>query len=161
MSDKKSETLDQRGQSRRVFLRKNNCWRSAGGLIGVFERLSNSLIQESPTKSQNYIDSKKSQTSWLSFPIRWRPMRAVFMAGKTSEQREIDRLQGEGMMFTNATIDMPVVYNPPEGCLWPAAIPTHTGIIKQYCWSYFRPDLFGRSFKAAGYDTGYIGKFSS
>jgi arylsulfatase A-like enzyme len=159
MSDKKTETLDQKGQSRRVFLERTIAGGLAGGLSVYLNGCRNSAYQENPTKLPKLSsNNKKKPNILIIFPDQLKTDACSVYGGKNIRTGEIDRLAGEGMRFTGATSTCPLC-TPARGMLMTGCYPTHTGITGNLVGPIPGQMCLGNIFKDAGYNTGYIGKF--
>lgn len=77
---------------------------------------------------------------------------------KQAKTPNIDRMAAEGMRFTNAISTWPVC-SPYRGMLLTGRFPMSNGVIENNypLWDYQK--TIGTEFRAAGYETGYIGKW--
>jgi len=70
----------------------------------------------------------------------------------------IDRLASQGMTFNNATSTCPLC-TPFRGMMQTGRYPTHSGIVLNFIDAYPHQPTVAKIFAAAGYDTGFIGKW--
>ena len=80
--------------------------------------------------------------------------------GKDITTPHIDKLAGQGITFTNAISSCPLC-TPYRGMVQTGRYPTHSGIVMNFVEANHiqNPDCMATVFNAAGYDTGFIGKW--
>jgi len=80
--------------------------------------------------------------------------------GRNLTTPNIDRLASEGVVFTNSVSSCPLC-TPYRGMVQTGRYPTHSGILFNFVEANHRqnPNCLADVFGAAGYDTGFIGKW--
>jgi arylsulfatase A-like enzyme len=80
--------------------------------------------------------------------------------GRNITTPNIDRLAGEGVVFTNSVSSCPLC-TPYRGMLQTGRYPTHSGIVMNFLEANHvaNPHCLADVFGAAGYETGFIGKW--
>ena len=80
--------------------------------------------------------------------------------GRNITTPNIDRLASEGVVFTNSVSSCPLC-TPFRGMVQTGRYPTHSGIIMNFVEASHRqnPNCLADVFRAAGYETGFIGKW--
>lgn len=94
------------------------------------------------------------------FPDQLRAKVCGVYGGRTLATPNIDRLAREGVVFTNSVSTCPLC-TPYRGMLQTGRYPTHSGIIINFVEAspVQNPHCLANVFGAAGYATGYIGKW--
>jgi len=94
------------------------------------------------------------------FPDQLRANMCSVYGGQNITTPNIDRLASEGVVFTNSVSSCPLC-TPYRGMLQTGRFPTHSGIIINFIESSCaqNPHCLANVFSAAGYQTGYIGKW--
>jgi arylsulfatase A-like enzyme len=94
------------------------------------------------------------------FPDQLRADMCSVYGGRNITTPNIDRLASEGVVFTNSVSTCPLC-TPYRGMLQTGRYPTHSGVIINFVESSHaqNPHCLADLFGAAGYETGYIGKW--
>lgn len=94
------------------------------------------------------------------FPDQLRADMCSVYGGRNIATPNIDRLASEGVVFTNSVSTCPLC-TPYRGMLQTGRYPTHSGIIINFVEASHvqNPHCLADGFGAAGYSTGYIGKW--
>lgn len=94
------------------------------------------------------------------FPDQLRANMCSVYGGRNIATPNIDRLASEGVVFTNSVSTCPLC-TPYRGMLQTGRYPTHSGIIINFVEASHaqNPHCLADVFSAAGYETGYIGKW--
>jgi len=94
------------------------------------------------------------------FPDQLRANMCSVYGGRNIVTPNIDRLASEGVMFTNSVSTCPLC-TPYRGMLQTGRYPTHSGILINFVEASpaQNPHCLANVFGAAGYATGYIGKW--
>jgi arylsulfatase A-like enzyme len=94
------------------------------------------------------------------FPDQLRANMCSVYGGRNLTTSNIDRLASEGVVFTNSVSTCPLC-TPYRGMLQTGRYPTHSGIIFNFVEAspVQNPHCLADVFAAAGYATGYIGKW--
>jgi arylsulfatase A-like enzyme len=80
--------------------------------------------------------------------------------GKTIATPNVDRLAGEGVLFTNSVSSCPLC-TPYRGMVQTGRYPTHSGVVMNFIEAspVQNPNCLANLFHRAGYQTGFIGKW--
>jgi len=94
------------------------------------------------------------------FPDQLRASECSVYGGRNILTPNIDRLATEGVLFTNSVSSCPLC-TPYRGMLQTGRYPTHSGILLNFLDAdpAQNPHCLANVFAAAGYETGYIGKW--
>jgi arylsulfatase A-like enzyme len=94
------------------------------------------------------------------FPDQLRADMCGVYGGRNIATPNIDRLASEGVVFTNSVSTCPLC-TPYRGMLQTGRYPTHSGILINFVEASHaqNPHCLADVFAAAGYETGYIGKW--
>jgi len=103
---------------------------------------------------------RESPNVLFVFPDQLRANVCGVYGGRNIRTPNIDRLASEGVVFTNSVSTCPLC-TPYRGMLQTGRHPTHSGIIINFVESSpaQNPNCLANVFGAAGYETGYIGKW--
>ena len=94
------------------------------------------------------------------FPDQLRADMCSVYGGRNVSTPNIDRLASEGVVFSNSVSTCPLCA-PYRGMLQTGRFPTHSGILMNFVEANYlqNPHCLADVFSAAGYQTGYIGKW--
>jgi arylsulfatase A-like enzyme len=109
---------------------------------------------------QGTTENRRKPNIIIVFPDQFRADLCGAYGGRWIKTPNIDHLGSEGVTFTRALSTCPVC-TPYRGMLMTGRYPTHSGIMLNFIEAspVQNPHSLAQTFRAAGYDTGFIGKW--
>ena len=106
------------------------------------------------------LETRQKPNVLFVFPDQLRADMCSVYGGRNIVTPNIDRLASEGVVFTNSVSTCPLC-TPYRGMLQTGRYPTHSGLIINFVHASpaQNPHCLANVFSAAGYRTGYIGKW--
>jgi len=137
--------MSERAMDRRRFLKTTAAGAAALALPGC--------LRKSPAETQK-------PNILFVFDDQLRADVCGVYGGRNIETPHIDRLAGQGVRFTNSISSCPLC-TPYRGMVQTGRYPTHSGIVMNFVEADHdqNPHCLADVFGAAGYDTGFIGKW--
>jgi arylsulfatase A-like enzyme len=157
MPDGFSRTVAGKAMDRRAFLRLAGAGTALAALPGC-GGLETRVAARAPTSTSGPAQAKPNVL--FIFDDQLRADVCGVYGGRNITTPNIDRMANQGVTFTNSVSSCPLC-TPYRGMVQTGRYPTHSGIIMNFVEANHaqNPNCMADVFGAAGYETGFIGKW--